>query len=405
MARKKNPTFRLHRSTGQAVVTLTDATSGRRKDIYLGEHGTPEAHAEYARVIADWISRGRTIDAESPSRRRKRDSGPDRGTVAELCIAFIYDQTDRGVSEKHMRCIKAAIRILRSVHGGTPVNEFGPLALQDVRRAMIEKRYGKGRRWTRSTVNRRVRHLIRMFRWAVAEERAPIALPEALACVAPLKAGEFGVPEGKKVKPVPENHVDDIRDHVSGVVWAMIQVQRYTAARAGEVCAMRPIDLDTNGKVWIYRVPQHKNSHRGHERVVYLGKRAQKAIKPLLAGRAVEDYLFSPRESMADRRATNASKGKSRRDDQAPTPTRTKRKVGDQFTTDSYRRAIVRACETAGVPTWSTHQLRHLAATKARKEFGAEAALLLLGDKSTRLVDLYAEKNAEAAKAVVAKIG
>lgn len=117
----------------------------------------------------------------------------------------------------------------------------------------------------------------------------------------------------------------------------MVQVQRYTAARAGEVCAMRPIDLDTTGKVWLYRVPEHKNAHRGHERVVYLGKRAQAAVKPLLAGRAVDAYLFDPKESMAERRAANATMGKPRRPDQKPSPTRTGRKTRERFDTGTYR--------------------------------------------------------------------
>ena len=43
--RHKNPTYRLHKATGQAVVTL----GGR--DIYLGRHGTPESQAEYDRIL------------------------------------------------------------------------------------------------------------------------------------------------------------------------------------------------------------------------------------------------------------------------------------------------------------------------------------------------------------------
>jgi integrase len=244
-----------------------------------------------------------------------------------------------------------------------------------------------------------------MFAWAVSEERAPVHLPAALQCVKPLKAGEFGVEDGAKVKPPPAAHVDDIKEHVSSVVWAMVTMQRYSAARAGEVCAMRPMDLDVTGKVWLYQPPHHKNAHRGHDRVIVLGKKAQKVIAPLLAGRALDAPVFSPRESMAERRAANATKGKSRREGQQPTPTRTGRKIGQQFSTDSYRRAIERACEAAEVPKWTTHQLRHMAATQARKEFGAEAALLVIGDKSTRMADLYAEKDLERTKQIIEKIG
>ena len=50
MAKKKIPSYRLHKASGQAVVTLAG------KDHYLGVHGSPESHAEYDRVIAEWLS-------------------------------------------------------------------------------------------------------------------------------------------------------------------------------------------------------------------------------------------------------------------------------------------------------------------------------------------------------------
>lgn len=399
------PKLRHHKPSGRAVVTLSDTATGKRRDFYLGEYGTPEAHAAYAELVARWTARGRTLEHVKPDPLHAR---PSAGCVAELCRDYAkHIDAKGGISVKHKDCVKRAIRIARVTCGALPVAEFGPLALQDVRKAMLAIRFGENdsRRWTRSVVNRRVRHLIRMFKWAVAHERAPIALPAALACVEPLKPGDYDVPEGRVVKPVPSAHVDAIREHVSSVVWAMIEVQRYSAARAGEVCVMRPIDIDTTGKVWLYRPSSHKNAHRGHDRIIYLGRKAQKAIKPLLAGRALDAYLFDPRESVRERAQANATEGQSRRDNQQPDARKTARRVRDHFTTNIYQQAIRRACKAAGVPHWSTHQLRHLAATNARKEFGAEAALLVLGDKSTRLVDVYAEKDHSRAQEVIAKIG
>jgi len=42
------PKYRLHKASGQAVVTL----SGR--DIYLGKHGSEESNARYHEEIARW---------------------------------------------------------------------------------------------------------------------------------------------------------------------------------------------------------------------------------------------------------------------------------------------------------------------------------------------------------------
>jgi hypothetical protein len=54
------PSYRLHKQSGQAVVTLTDG-AGRRRDTYLGRYGSAESRAEYARVIAEWEASGRRL--------------------------------------------------------------------------------------------------------------------------------------------------------------------------------------------------------------------------------------------------------------------------------------------------------------------------------------------------------
>jgi hypothetical protein len=54
------PTYRLHKQSGQAVVTLPDGLGGRR-DVLLGKYDTPERRAEYARVIAEWEAGGRRL--------------------------------------------------------------------------------------------------------------------------------------------------------------------------------------------------------------------------------------------------------------------------------------------------------------------------------------------------------
>src|SRR5436190_668846 len=88
--------------------------------------------------------------------------------------------------------------------------------------------------------------------------------------------------ESKPVKPVPESFVDAIRLKVSPQIWAMIELQRYTGMRPGEVTAMRTSDIDTSGKVWVYSPTAHKTAYRGHSRQIYLGPRAQAVLKAWL---------------------------------------------------------------------------------------------------------------------------
>ena len=44
------PSYRLHKPTGQAVVTING------KDFYLGKHDSPTSHAAYKRLVAEWLA-------------------------------------------------------------------------------------------------------------------------------------------------------------------------------------------------------------------------------------------------------------------------------------------------------------------------------------------------------------
>ena len=95
------------------------------------------------------------------------------------------------------------------------------------------------------------------------------------------------------------------------------------------------------------------------------------------------------------------------------------RQPGDRYTTASYRRAIHRGCDKAFPhPTlgyrmrstftdeqrtvlkkwqsehrWSPNQLRHAAATEIRREFGLEAAQVILGHSQANVTQVYAERD------------
>ena len=54
------PAYRLHKQSGQAIVTLSDGLGGRR-DFTLGEFNSPESRAEYGRLLAEWEANGRRL--------------------------------------------------------------------------------------------------------------------------------------------------------------------------------------------------------------------------------------------------------------------------------------------------------------------------------------------------------
>ena len=83
---------------------------------------------------------------------------------------------------------------------------------------------------------------------------------------------------------------------VSRQVWAMIQLQRMTGARPGEITAMHGCDLNTTGEIWDYVPESHKTEHHNKRRIIFTGPRAQEALKPFLKT-DLGAYLFSPAES------------------------------------------------------------------------------------------------------------
>ena len=227
------------------------------------------------------------------------------------------------------------------------------------------------------------------------------------------------------MKPVPDGFVDAIRPYVSRQVWAMIELQRLTGMRPGEVAVMRGVDLETSERVWHYRPAGHKTQHHGHERMVELGPRAQDILLPFLKP-DLQAFLFNPAEAEAGRRAQQRQRRKTRV--QPSQLTRSRRnprwQPHDCYTTDSYRRAITRGCDKANeaarkakksqglgidderlIPRWHPHQLRHSYATRIRKEHGLEAARVLLGHRSMAVTEVYAEVDRSRMAEIVAKHG
>lgn len=255
----------------------------------------------------------------------------------------------------------------------------------------------------RRTINQNAGRIKRMFRWGVENEMVPGEVYHALCAVEGLKRGRSAAKESEGVKPVPEEHVEKVLPIVSAAVGAMIRVQLLTGMRPGEVVIMRGCDIDRTGRVWTYKPMRHKTEHFGEQRVVYLGPQAQKVLKPFLEG-GREGFLFSAAEAEDARQAQRTLAGDTSRGSRGRTADRARR-WRDHYDVDSYRRAITRACEAAKIDPWHPHRLRHSAATKLRKEFGIEAARVVLGHKSAAVTEIYAEADLARAAQVMAQVG
>ena len=118
--------------------------------------------------------------------------------------------------------------------------------------------------------------------------------------------------------------------------------------------------------------------------------------------RDADAYLFSPKEATAER-AEKAST--HRRADQKNNLRATDRRIGDRYSDGAYGRAVERACDDARVPRWTPNQLRHNAATFIRKEYGLEAAQVMLGHSKADVTQVYAERDRAKALKIAKEIG
>ncbi|MFT3880780.1 MAG: tyrosine-type recombinase/integrase [Gemmatales bacterium] len=389
------PSYRLHKPTCQAVVTLNG------KDHYLGLHGTPESQTNYKRTIAEWLQRGSLPIAKSqpsPVAIQLLNNDP---SVNELILGYLkHCETYYQRSPSEIVKIKLALRGLRLMYGLTRANRFGPLALKAIQSHLAET-------LSRRSVNSRVDIIRRLFKWATSNELIPVTVHQAIMTVEGLRKGRSNAKESRKVLPVPDDIVEKTLQFVSYHVAGMIRFQRYTGARSGEVCTMRPCDIERTGEIWQYRPVHHKTGYLDYERIVPIGKKAQEVLKPYLEDCKPDETVFSPRRSMAYRYRELRRSRKTRV--QPSQVSRAKHKLSDRFKNSygpkSYYRAVRFAAERAKVPHWFPHQLRHALATEIRRSHGIEAARAVLGQQHLSVTEIYAQQDATQACNVMKEMG
>jgi integrase len=393
--RKRQPKLTHHKASGQGVVRING------KDVYCGPYGTTECNVRYLQALTEWEAAGRHA-ARVPASKPPAET--DDLTINELMVAYLqfadayYVKNGRPTSEPGN--IRLAIRLLRQLYGDMQAGRFGPLQLKAVRQAMVDGGL------CRNEVNRRVRLIVRGFKWAVAEGMVPHSVHHGLKSVDGLKKGRCGVRESKPVKPVPDAFVEAVLPHVSRQVATMIQLQCLTGMRPGEVTVMRTMDINASGAIWEYQPGSHKTEHHDKDRIVFLGPKAQAVLKPWLRT-DLAAYLFSPREAVAEHRSRRRQQRKTRvqpsqQDRRKRDPGRV---IGDRYNTASYGHAIAKGCQKAGVPHWAPNQLRHGTGTRLRREFGLDVARAVLGHSSPVVTEVYAELDGAKAAEAMERVG
>ncbi len=167
------PSYRQRKSRGLAVVTING------KDIYLGKHNSPESHRQYDKLIQEWLASGRVMTSETPIDEQAF-------SLTELILAYrdhakvVYQKDGKATS--HFHNVEDSMTYLKELYGLEAVKDFGPLKLKAVRQKMITKGLG------RTTINKYIDNLKRMFKWGTENELVPPMVFHGLQSVGGLRS-------------------------------------------------------------------------------------------------------------------------------------------------------------------------------------------------------------------------
>jgi len=401
------PKYGRHKPSGQAIVRI----NGRM--IYLGPFGSKESKDRYKQAVAKWADdqdRSPTLPAPAA------DPLPESSTTLVELLAAYIDHAEgyyrkNGQPTGTTANLRPILRLLKEMFGTIRVADFRPSHLDAYQVRMIEN--GASRRYINDACSR----IKTMFKWGVSKDMVPVVTWQGLLAVRGLAKGRTKARETEPIGPVADEVVDATLPSLPPVVQDMVAFQRHTGARPGEVCMLRPCDLDRSADVWLYRPESHKTEHHDRGRVIAIGPKAQEILLPYLL-RDATATCFSPRESetrrreaLRDARVTPMTPSQEARRPKA----RPKCCAKDRYTKDSYRRAVARAVEFANgarkeagldpLPHWHPNQLRHSLGTDVRREFGLEAAQCVLGHSKASTTEIYAERDLQKAVIVARTLG
>jgi integrase len=391
------PAYRRHAS-GQAVVTVRLATSGRR-DILLGPWDSQASHEEHARILGILAANGGRYPVATIA-------APTGLSVNETILLWWRDaEVKRGPKDKELHQYKYACRPLKELYGTLPAAEFTPKKCRDVIQRMAELE------WSRKLINRRLSRIKAVFSWAVAEELIPASVAHGLREVKGFQRGDQRVKESPDRLPAFLGDVQKVLPLLRGPVAAMLELQWLTGMRSGEVRIMRTLDIDQSSpQCWLYRPGSdagpcgtHKNAWRGQLRIVPLGPRCIEIITPFLQPDRPLAYLFSPQQATAE---ANHLRRKNPGGERKTGRPKCKRKgaPGQCYTEGSYPQAVARACDKAGVK-FNPYALRHGRKMDLERTVGSEAARCVLGQKSIEATQHYGQVDVARAAEVLTRLG
>jgi integrase len=386
---------------GQALVEFQGRVT------YLGKWGSSESRERYKRFLAENVLPLLSTTETAPA--------PTAYSVAQLAREFLR-AAKREQSAKEFAHFRVAARYLVNFHAG-PVSTFTARRFREFRDSIIaqpideqaahNQRSRRKSTLSRNYVNTLGRRVVRLFQWGVSMDMVSPEILIGLRTVKGLRKRRSEARETPKIKPVADATIEATLPLLRPQVADIVRLQRLTGMRVGEVCVLRPCDLDQSGAVWLYRPQWHKGEHIDRDKIVPIGPLGQRVLAPYLSRPALA-FCFSPRDSINDFNAERRVRRQTRRPP-SQLARRKKRKPtrapGVRYTASSVQQAIARACRRGKLPHWHTHQVRHTHSTETRRQFGLEAAQAAAGHATADVTQIYAERDLALAVRIAAETG
>ena len=402
MANKKVPGL-LHHKGKNLGYSITPNT---RKTTYHGQWGLAATKQAYLRWCAELLT-----EDVAPSIVPEHEP-----VIADLVNAMIrhsisyYRDPTTGKPTSQLGVIKSALKEL-DLYLEMKIKDFKPSTLVAVRAAIVNRDImpqsegAPRKKLCISSVNNAIVKIRQMFKLGVGWELVPVDIYQALACVQHLNwrtAPTLRNPD--KIAPVPVEYFALIMPHLKPLYQAVLKVHISTGMRVKELCSMRWSEItEVEPGLWCYAPEEHKNSHRGDARTVYMKT-------------DLIDLMRSVRKPLWDKDAVWCQRGVGRHAG-----------YSGMISADSYARAIEGAQKRynegrisieAGNRTdrkqkykytsakrvpmahWTPLQIRHTYATQIRKTHGLEGAQAVLGHSTLDATQIYAEKRDDLARSV-----
>jgi integrase len=380
------PTYRKHSLRDFAFVQW----NGKRHRL-PGRYDSIESRRAFAAFLAEHVY------TDKP----KADTSPPviphpALTITELVLAYLdyakqyYPAGKRNGTYFNVRRILLAFE---NHCGDQEVKQFGSGKLYDYQAKLVTTKRSKSEETlSRTYINKHIGAIQQMFKWGVGRELVPADVYLKVSTVRQLAATKTTARETAPRSSISfERDVQPALPFMQPVVRDMVMIQWLTGVRSESVCEAKPEQFATGSDIWLWR-PRHKMEHK-KAIMIPVGPQAQAILTPYLA-REPGKYLFNPQEG---RRGNNW-------------------RYRDHYDADTYRRSIQRsqtmanaAAKKAGTEIalveWFPHQIRHTVKDTLEREFGVEAARILLGHSSVNTTLLYGERDLSTAIEIARRRG